>query len=122
MPTLASPLRAGVASRSPWPTAPRSASSIWTTTPWVRLKEGPCESHHPTPIQELGTIACHGNPTPTGGWREEGEVGGSREATCVEDQMSTRYLKVSITTRGPGLLHLFTPQSRCHPAPPKCHC
>lgn len=75
MPTLASPLRAGVASRSPWPTAPRSASSIWTTTPWVRLKEGPCESHHPTPIQELGTIACHGNPTPTGGWREEGGCG-----------------------------------------------
>lgn len=46
-------------------------------------------------------------------------MGGSREATCVEDQMSTRYLKVSITTRGPGLLHPFTPQSRCHPAPPQ---
>lgn len=37
MPTLASLLRAGAALPLLWPTAPRSASSIWTTTPWVRL-------------------------------------------------------------------------------------
>lgn len=59
MPTPASPLRAGAASRLPWPTAPRSASSIWTTTPWVRLKEAP--------IQELGTIGCQCSPTSGGG-------------------------------------------------------
>lgn len=77
MPTLASPPRAGAVSRLPWPTAPRSASSIWTTTRWVRLKEAPCESHHPSPIQELGTIVWHGTPPPHWG-REEG--GGTWEA------------------------------------------
>lgn len=45
MPTLASPLRAGAASPLLWPTAPRSASSIWITTPWVRLKNTPLGTH-----------------------------------------------------------------------------
>lgn len=112
MPTLASPPRAGAASRLPWPTAPRSASSIWTTTRWVRLKEAPCESHHPSPIQELGTIVWHGNPPSPGEGKRRGNLGGSREATCLEDQMTKRYIKVPVTPPGPGLLHPFTHHSR----------
>lgn len=41
MPTLASPLRAGAALPLLWPTAPKSASSTWTTTPWVSLRSFP---------------------------------------------------------------------------------
>lgn len=38
MPTLVSPLRAGAALPLLWPTAPKSVSSTWTTTPWVSLR------------------------------------------------------------------------------------
>lgn len=95
MPTLASPLRAGAASPLLWPTAPRSASSIWTTTPWVRLKKISLDSHHPTPIQEPGTISCHGNPH-TGGGKMEVGLGGNRGATCVEDQIDDQQVDQSI--------------------------
>lgn len=83
MPTPASPLRAGAALPLLWPTAPRSASSIWTTTPSVRLKKTPLDSHHSIPIQELGTISCHGNPHTGEGNMEGRGLRGSRGATYL---------------------------------------
>ena len=115
MPTLASPLRAGVASPLLWPTARRSASSIWTTTPWVRLKKTPLDSHYPMPIQEPGTISCHGDSHSREG-QIEGGLGGNRGTTCVDDQLDNQQVgQRSITTHGPGLLYAFTHKSQCSP-------
>lgn len=95
MPTLASPLRAGVASPLLWPTARRSASSIWTTTPWVRLKKTPLDSHYPMPIQEPGTISCHGDSHSREG-QIEGGLGGNRGTTCVDDQLDNQQVSQRI--------------------------
>lgn len=75
MPILASPLRAGAALPLLWPTAPRSASSTWITTPWVRFKKTPLESHHPPPSQNLGPSVAMLTPTlGEGRWREVWEL------------------------------------------------
>lgn len=76
----------------------------------------------PPPSKNLGPLFAMVTPLPLGEGEGRGDVGGSGEATCEEDQTSTRYLKVPVTTPGPGLLHPFPPQSRCPPSQPPTKC
>ena len=74
------------------------------------LRVSPPHPHPRAPVQDP-LVACHGNPTTVGGWEGKGDLEDSREAAYVEDQMTNRCIKVSITTPGPGLLHRFTGHS-----------